>query len=158
MYRVKTNISIYFYRDQLALKLVEKVNQNHKDKKHRALSVARSYLGTPVTKFGKQSSMERMSSMSPAAQKLLSSKFRVQHGSDSALRASYTPKGSSSYRKGLSTPGGASTPSSIRSLSLSKTPSSEKRKATPSSSTCLTDNLLKLPKKSNTWCKASDFF
>ena len=150
----------FFFRDQLALKLVEKVNQNHKDKKHKALSAARSYFGTPVSKFGKQSSMERMSSMSPAAQKLLNSRLRSHSGSDRALRASYTPLLGNSSRKHSS---GALTPASLRSIGA-KTPTGSKRTKSSESALSLTDNLLELPKKSkdknipSSWCSASDFF
>lgn len=93
-------------------------------------------------------------SMSPAAQKLLKTKVKMQHGVDKSLQASYTP--SPSVRRTPATPG-AVTPSlvalssSVRSTTpkipaqMKRTPSVGSEEAEFSSG--LTDNLLDLPKR-----------
>lgn len=112
------------------------------------------YIFSPATGKG---SLDRISSLSPAAQKLLGSRIGVRTGTDKALRASYTP--SPSHRQtGSKTP--KLTPKltpknktpSFASPSPSLTPG-DKRDA--SEVPYLTDNLLKIPKKR---AKATDYF
>lgn len=98
---------------------------------------------------GSKSSIERISSLSPAAQRLFGSRIRVGSGTDKALRQSYTP--SPSHRQhGNKTPKMTPklTPKSktplCRTPNGANTPGSERgQSATP----FLTDNLLQLPKK-----------
>lgn len=101
----------------------------------------------PSPKFG-SSRTERLHSMSPAAQRLASSKLGVRTHTDKALRASYTP--SPSHTPGSKT--------SLLTPGLSPKPSTPHRtpgKRTPSTNPIsLTDNLLNIPKRQ----KASDFF
>lgn len=155
--------------------MAEQVNQKHRDKKIRAMTAAKYSLNMPSNKFGLQSSLERVTVMSPAAQKLLTSRLGVRHDSDKALRASYTPT------PGSSTPGAARTPRSayLTPNSRGTTPKILKQKKSASAgglgegelSTGLTDNLLDLPRRpkvgisedTNTRAKdsrmaASDFF
>ncbi|XP_045169617.2 splicing factor ESS-2 homolog [Mercenaria mercenaria] len=135
-------------RDQLAFELAEKSSKQHRDKKKNALKLA-SRLASPTPGFSRKSSLERISSLSPAAQRLLGSRIGVRTGTDKALRESYSP--SPTHRlPGYKTP--KLTP---RLTAKSKTPSS----ATPSGNSTpgsehggnvtpfLTDNLLQLPKK-----------
>lgn len=115
---------------------------------------AKQTLASPVVRFGGQSSQERLMSMSPAAQKLLKAKVKMQHGTDKSLQASYTP--SPSVRRTPATPG-ATTPS-LGDLATSirgTTPKlSAQTRRTPllgpeetEFSSGLTDNLLDLPKR-----------
>ncbi|CAL8081643.1 unnamed protein product [Orchesella dallaii] len=53
-------------RERLALELADKVSSRHRDKKKKTLEVAKSYLTSPSPR--PKSSMDRMNSMSPAAQ------------------------------------------------------------------------------------------
>lgn len=112
------------------------------------------YISSPGTGKG---SLDRINSLSPAAQRLLGTRIRVRTGTDKALRASYTP--SPSHRQS-----GSKTPKLTPKLTpKNKTPSystpspsvtpGNKRDASEVPS--LTDNLLKLPKKR---AKAEDFF
>lgn len=102
-------------------------------------------------------SLDRINSLSPAAQKLLGSRIGVRTGTDKALRASYTPSPShrqSSNKTPKLTP--KLTPKNKTPLFSSPSPSltpGSKRDASEVPS--LTDNLLKLPKKR---AKATDFF
>jgi len=100
--------------------------------------------------------MERISSLSPAAQKLLGNRIAVRTGTDKALRASYSP--SPTHR----TPGTKTPKLTPKLTPKNKTPSLEASPAlTPGSKRdasevpSLTDDLLKLPKKRS---KATDFF
>lgn len=142
-------------RDRIGHKLAEQASQKHRNKKCKAILAAKCNLATPSNKFGQQSSLERVTSMSPAAQKLLTTKLGVGQSTDKALRASYTP--SPSVRHGSATPGPvtpniAYLPTSCRGI----TPKLQTRKkvantgcaAEGESSLGLTDNLLNLPKRS----------
>lgn len=108
---------------------------------------------SPAPKFG-MSTSDRLNSMSPAAQRLASSKLGIRSSSDKALRASYTP--SPSHRlPGQKTPvmltSPGSTPKSVRTPGST----SERTLRRPGSDmTSLTDNLLNLPKRS----RAAEFF
>ncbi|KAL4222927.1 DiGeorge syndrome critical region protein 14 [Mactra antiquata] len=134
-------------RDQLAFELAEKASKQHRDKKENALKLA-SRLASPGTnRPGSKSSLERISSLSPAAQRLFGNRIRVGSGTDKALRQSYTP--SPSHRQhGDKTPKLTPKLTPKSKTPLCRTPNSS---ATPgsehSSSPFLTDNLLQLPKK-----------
>lgn len=141
-------------RDRIGHKLSEQASQKHRNKKQKAMMAAKQGLASPLVRFGGQTSQERVMSMSPAAQKLLKAKVRMQHGTDKSLQASYTP--SPSVRRTPATPG-AITPclgeltSSIRSITpklptrMKRTPLLGSEEAEISSG--LTDNLLDLPKR-----------
>ena len=143
-------------RDRLALELAEKNSKFYRDKKNKAIEKARSHMKTPK----KGSLTMRVATMSPAAQRLATSKLGIRIGTDKALKAAYTP---SPARKSVrSTP----TPSRTRDLinaSVSRaTPKSERSSSTPrldQQSESITDNLLNLPSCSSSAnrSKASDF-
>lgn len=142
-------------RDRIGHRLSEQASQKHRNKKLKAVMAAKQGLTSPLIRFGSQSSQERMMSMSPAAQKLLKSKVKLQHGVDKVLQASYTP--SPSMRRTPATPG-ATTPSfgDLTCASRSTTPKMQtrtKRMAAVGAedaefSSGLTDNLLDLPRRS----------
>lgn len=136
-------------REKLALALAEKAGERHRDRKKKAILAARRQLNSPSPRNSTGTPLDRLQSMSPAAQRLASSQIR-RLSSDPALQASYSPARSSpAHHTPLSC-----TPSPI-SLSP-KTPLNRiltpKRMLNPN----ITDNLLKLnlPKRP----KAADFF
>jgi len=148
-------------REEIALALAEKNSIAHRAKKEAALKrVSKSLTLSPSPRFGSRRSTDRLSTMSPAAQRLASTKLGVRLNTDKALRASYTPSPAHS-RHSNKTP----TPSTSR-----QTPNSSRHhKSTPQSIrntpkpdnlskeagvTSLTDNLLQLPKRA----RAQDFF
>ncbi|RUS70562.1 hypothetical protein EGW08_021676 [Elysia chlorotica] len=156
-------------RDRLALELSEKASKAHRAKKQEAIKQVTRRFASPsqASKLGLSSS-ERLSSMSPAAQRLASKRLGIRTSTDKALQASYTPSPSSSPRltpRGR-TPNRTPTPtSSKRSRAPSlpgspavSTPSSERGDSTPLqlASPSLTDHLLNLPKRGRK--KAADFF
>ncbi|KAJ9595211.1 hypothetical protein L9F63_013498 [Diploptera punctata] len=127
-------------REKLALALAEKAGERHRDRKLKAIEAARKQLATPSPRPGSVSSLECLSTMSPAAQRLASTQLRRRLGSDRALLASYSPSPQRSIQPSHLTPSSKS--SSVR----------KKRIATPNLN--ITDNLLNLPKRP----RASDFF
>lgn len=148
---------MYYCRDRLGYRLAEEASQKHRNKKSRAINVARSSLGTPAGWTGRQ---DRSLGMSPAAQRLLTARLGVKH-TDSALRASYTP--SPSVRHTPSTPHPI-TPHLHTPNTSYHTPS---RITTPKARTSsragdnegtggLTDNLLKLPRRTISDSNSSD--
>ena len=146
-------------RDRLAHELAEKNSKFYRDKKIKAIQQARSNIKTPKSVA---SLSTRVSTMSPAAQRLATNKLGIRLGTDKALRASYTPSPMHSARKD-------STPKmSVRSNISSSVRLTPKGSATPSTSThasksvhvdpsTLTDNLLNLPSSSKNRPRASDF-
>lgn len=88
-------------RDRLAHELAEKNSKFYRDKKGKAVNQARSNVRTPKAKTGMTT---RVATMSPAAQRLATSKLGIRLGTDKALRASYTPSPSHMKR----TPGSSS--------------------------------------------------
>lgn len=140
-------------RERLGLQLAEKASQKHRLKKAKAATATMTSSSTPGSRHTPQSSLQRITSMSPAAQKLLTNKLVVRQGTDKALRASYTP--SPSIHRGSSTPG-AITPKTdyLSSAHRTHTPKIKKIR-TPSASIedpspGLTDNLLNLPRRAKT--------
>ena len=124
-------------RDRLALELAEKNSKFYRDKKGKAISAARTHIKTP------KSITMRASTLSPAAQRLATSKLGIRIGTDKALKAAYTP--SPIHRKSSrSTPTPSRTKdlinSSVRSTGTPRTPKPENNSAES-----LTDNLLNLP-------------
>ncbi|XP_068224279.1 splicing factor ESS-2 homolog [Palaemon carinicauda] len=144
-------------RDRLGHMLAEQVSLRHRNKKSKAVSAAQSSLASPLSKLGHHSSSERVTSMSPAAQRLLSSKLGIRYGTDKALRQSYTP--SPLTRRGSSTPGAvtpnyALTPDavSLSSVTPKRREAKKQSKGLPvagdkEAPVSLTDNLLDLPKR-----------
>ncbi|ELT99000.1 hypothetical protein CAPTEDRAFT_179187 [Capitella teleta] len=140
------------YRDRLGIELADKAGASHRAKKEKALNSAKANFSSPALRYGSARS-SRISGMSPAAQRLASTKLGIRTSSDKALRASYTPSPShstpsrstptpGSKRKGVVTPkSGVSTPKGTPKRRNAEVPS-------------LTDNLLNLPKRS----KAEDYF
>jgi protein DGCR14 len=153
-------------RDRLAHQMAEKNSKFYRDKKGKAILKARSNIKTPKT----GSMTVRVSTMSPAAIRLATSKLGIRLGTDKALRASYTP--SPARRTKKSTPSARSmirssvsrrTPASTSSSSVTpKLPSTpadvgDRGVEDPSS---LTDNLLNIrasTSKGQSRSKASDF-
>lgn len=129
-------------REQLALQLAEKAGERHRDRKNKALEAARKSLATPSPR----STIDRLSTMSPAARRLATQK----------LRFASTP----SPRRALSsrTPSiGIRTPSTPRINTVSK-PENHlelKNNSMRCQGPVLTDNLLNLPLQRQ---RAADFF
>ncbi|KAL6420147.1 hypothetical protein ACFW04_014090 [Cataglyphis niger] len=129
-------------REQLALQLAEKAGERHRDRKNKALEAARRSLATPSPR----STIDRLSTMSPAARRLATQKLRI----------SSTP----SPRRTLSsrTPTiGIRTPNIPRAITPVKDAISRKSETntTRIQGPVLTDNLLNLPLQRQ---RASDFF
>ncbi len=130
-------------RDRIAHALAEKNSKFYRDKKGKAIQNARSNIRTPA---GKRNMNERVASMSPAAQRLATSKLGIRLGTDKALRASYTPSPASSRRSTTVTPGRTSVRKAMISSSIRcKGATTPKTPSTPS----LTDNLLNLKQPSS---------
>lgn len=142
-------------REKLALALAEKAGERHRDRKNKAIEAARRQLSTPSPRPGSGLSLDRLSTMSPAARQLATSQLR-RLSSDRALQASYSPRAGSTTpsRAPLTpkTPGGSTTPGSARSRAVLAKAVRRKGAATPNPN--ITDNLLNLPKRP----RASDFF
>jgi protein DGCR14 len=139
-------------RDRIAHELAEKNSKFYRDKKTKAVQQARSSLRTPKS----AGSLLRVATMSPAAQRLATSKLGIRLGTDKALQASYTPSPMRSSRKDETPKMSAR---SAISSSVRLTPSQPStpvlsRNADPAS---LTDNLLNLPSSSKSRPRASDF-
>eukprot|EP00112_Aurelia_sp_Birch-Aquarium-sp1_P017013 Seg3906.3 transcript_id=Seg3906.3/GoldUCD/mRNA.D3Y31 product="Splicing factor ESS-2" protein_id=Seg3906.3/GoldUCD/D3Y31 len=118
-------------REQLGHQLVEKMSKQHRDKRRDAIARAAASLGKSPGRL----STDRITQLSPAAQRLVKSSSKLT--ADSALRSSYSP---SPHRK--STP---LTPSSQKNTPNTRS----NRTRTPGSNrteVSLTDNLLQLPK------------
>uniref|UniRef100_A0A1B6KB47 Uncharacterized protein n=1 Tax=Graphocephala atropunctata TaxID=36148 RepID=A0A1B6KB47_9HEMI len=138
-------------REKLALALAEKAGERHRDRKKKALLAAQRQLASPSPSRTSGCSLDRLHSMSPAAQRLASTKLK-RLSSDSSLLASYSPHRrtplpatpSPKSQLSLKSPGGSRQP-------LSKTPT-----LTPKRTQCqnITDNLLNLPKRP----RAADYF
>ncbi|XP_053972931.1 splicing factor ESS-2 homolog [Hylaeus volcanicus] len=128
-------------REQLALQLAEKAGERHRDRKTKALQAARKSLATPSPR----STIDRLSTMSPAARRLATQKLRIA--------STPTPRRVPSSRTPLI---GIRTPSTPRINTPSKP---ENHLDSENSMRCegpvLTDNLLNLPLQRQ---RASDFF
>lgn len=128
-------------REQIALRLAEKANEQHRDRKNKALEVARRSFATPSPRS--QSKLERLATMSPAARRLATQKLKII--------ATPSPRRSITRTPTI----GVKTPNRI-SRQNEKTPtrkslSEDKNK---SQEIVLTDNLLNLPSRN----RAADFF
>ncbi|XP_014261780.1 splicing factor ESS-2 homolog isoform X1 [Cimex lectularius] len=121
-------------REKIALRLADKVNERHRDKKKKAIEAARRQLSSPLNRPG---SLDRLQMLSPAAKKFATTHIS-RMGSDKSLSSFYSPV----HRPAT----GSITP---------KTP----KIGTPISqapATITTDNLLNLNVKRRP--RASDFF
>ena len=142
-------------RDRIGHELAEKNSKFYRDRKGKAILKARSNIRTP-----KGSLTDRVSGMSPAAQRLATNKLGIRLGTDKALRASYTP---SPMRKGTPSSSKRSArdliSSSVRAKMTPKTPviTTPSTRMTPSRTTLaaesmdpdtMTDDLLNLPSTS----------
>lgn len=130
-------------REQLALQLAEKAGERHRDRKNKALEAARRSLATPSPR----STIDRLSTMSPAARRLATQKLRISNTpSPRRIPSSRTP----SVR-------GIRTPNTPHANVLAKEITSQKSEinATRIQGPVLTDNLLNLPPQRQ---RASDFF
>lgn len=127
-------------REQLALQLAEKAGERHRDRKNKALEVARRSLATPSPR----STIDRLSTMSPAARRLATQKLRIATTPTPRRVSSRTPS------IGIRTPGTPriNTPSKNEKLPTENTTSKTQGPV-------LTDNLLNLPPQRQ---RASDFF
>uniref|UniRef100_T1J2N2 Uncharacterized protein n=1 Tax=Strigamia maritima TaxID=126957 RepID=T1J2N2_STRMM len=133
-------------RDKLAHELADKARQKNKLTKKDALKRMHDNLVTP----------KRLESMSPAAQRLASSRLRIRMGTDKALMASYTPSRPTTGSI-ASTPNCTPTPLSGQLSLVSPRAVIKELKKVSEAGTSLTDNLLQIPtivkRKS-----AADFF
>ena len=121
-------------REVLAHSLAEKASKQHREKRKKAFAAATAslILNSPRTASKKGSlTAERLSQLSPAAQKLV--KANINMRTDKSLRESYSP---SPLRYKKYTPSHGGTPSSERKSV--KTPSKTLKE------TSITDNLLNL--------------
>lgn len=134
-------------RDKLAFSLADKVARQNRDKKKKAIERVQSSLSTPSSSpFNlPKTPLERLSSMSPAARTLATVNLGLHKNTDRSLLASYSP----ATRSSLSFTPKTSSSSLVKTPELSNR-NPIKRQITPS----LTDNLLKIPKRT----KAADFF
>ncbi|XP_019869246.2 splicing factor ESS-2 homolog [Aethina tumida] len=125
-------------REQLLFALAEKVGEKNRDQKKRAIEAARRQFTTPSPR--RPGTIDRLSTLSPAARKLATAKLKL--GVNSDLLSSYSPSPSMKTPR-TPTPRRTTTPKP--NLGVKKT-----------TTEVSTDDLLKisLPKRA----KASDFF
>ncbi|KAH8275107.1 hypothetical protein KR018_012293, partial [Drosophila ironensis] len=144
-------------RENIAIALAEKVSEKMRNQKQMALDTARKNIGSPLIR----SSIERLASMSPAAQRLATGKLGVR----GTPNFPHTPSPlTSAGKKRRITPGGMrsasttplGTPKQQQRLKqqLQKPGTSTTRTPIDTGST-LTDDLLKIPTKRRS---AADFF
>ncbi|CAG5135367.1 unnamed protein product [Candidula unifasciata] len=151
-------------RDRLALELSEKASKAHRAKKEEAIrQVTRRFASPSPTSKICLSSSDRLSSMSPAAQRLASKRLGIKTSSDKALLASYSPSPSPTHRLPGTptpvrlTPGSRRSRGSLPGSPAGSTPDSSRGSATPTNEPAsLTDHLLNLPKRKRK--SAADFF
>jgi len=95
-------------RDRIALQLAEKNSKFYRDKKGQAIFKARCNIKTPksVGNLGSVTPGKRLSTLSPAAQRLASSKLGIRIGTDKYLSTYNSP-----YHKGSNSAHGKRTPS-----------------------------------------------
>ena len=129
-------------REQLALQLAEKAGERHRDRKTKALEAARRSLATPSPR----STIDRLSTMSPAARRLATQKLRI-----ASTPSPRRPLFSRTPSIGVRTPG---TPR-ITTPSKSENRVESENSSTRCQGPVLTDNLLNLPLQRQ---RAADFF
>jgi len=152
-------------RDRIGKELADKNSKYYRERKMKAIEQVKSSMKSGRMKTG-------LAGMSPAAQRLASSKLGIRLGTDDMLRSSYTPTPS----RGSSTPTPRATPSRSTPSSSRSTPSEKKQKTPklgirqrenvaeavkePSEASQLisTDNLLNLESLAKPRQRAKDFF
>ena len=129
-------------REKIALNLEEKANAARRKTKLEALKHVQRRIASPSVDSSKGSLSDRYHVMSPAAQRLLSSKLNIRPGSAKSTRSnSATPSPSLSVES--FSPIVKFTPPSNNSTTPNSLKAAFKKPVIDS----LTDNLLKLPKK-----------
>ena len=101
-------------RDRIGLELAEKNSKFYRDKKGQAIYKARCNIKTPksIGNLGSITPGRRLPTLSPAAQRLASSKLGIRLGTDKALSTAYNSPahpGTSSRRSNRGTPSSLST-------------------------------------------------
>jgi len=119
-------------REQLGHQLVEEMNKQHRNKRKEAMS----RVATSLRKSAGSFSTERLTQLSPAAQRLVKASTRLS--TDSSLRSSYSPSPSTKRATPYTPQSQKNTPKPR--MARTKTPGSNR------SDISLTDNLLNLPK------------
>ncbi|XP_041675183.1 splicing factor ESS-2 homolog [Drosophila eugracilis] len=135
-------------RENIAIALAEKVSEKMRNQKQMALDTARRNIGSPLIR----TNMERLASMSPAAQLLATGKLGLR----GTPRLSHTPSPLSARKRKV-------TPGVVRNTHTPLGPPKQQpaRISTPAkgstidTGSTLTDDLLKIPTKRRT---AADFF
>uniref|UniRef100_A0A5S6QLX0 Uncharacterized protein n=1 Tax=Trichuris muris TaxID=70415 RepID=A0A5S6QLX0_TRIMR len=102
-------------RDQLAMSMTDEISKKYRRQKKAAMETVASL--TP--KFASVRSMERLASMSPAAQRLASSKLGIRVPSEKRFGAAFSPASPALYR--------TTTPKSAKQTPLSPVESSPSR-------------------------------
>ncbi|XP_060865753.1 splicing factor ESS-2 homolog [Metopolophium dirhodum] len=134
-------------RERLAHALAEKASEGHRNKKIKALETARKQLSTPSPSNLMSSPLDRLNSMSPAAQRLICSRISSDRRRDAALRASYSPSPHT-------TPSGSPSISGLKNNIKKSTPTNQKKPYEVPKN--LTDNLLNINVSKRS--RAVDFF
>ncbi|XP_044316928.1 splicing factor ESS-2 homolog [Drosophila rhopaloa] len=135
-------------RENIAIALAEKVSEKMRNQKQMALDTARRNIGSPLIR----TNMERLASMSPAAQLLATGKLGLR----GTPRLSHTPSPLSARRRKI-------TPGVVRNTGTPLGPpkqqsgkiSTPAKSSTIDTGSTLTDDLLKIPTKRRS---AADFF
>lgn len=125
-------------REKIHLSLEEKASAARRKKKQEAFNLIQRNLSSP--KCDSPSLQDKINFMSPAAQKLLSSKLRLN--TDKSISRDNTPSPM------VRTPNSPYTPLKSPNIKTSQTINNLKTTVKRSNTDNLTDNLLKLPKKS----------
>jgi len=147
-------------RDRIGKELADKNSKYYRERKMKAIEQVKSSMKSGRMKTG-------LAGMSPAAQRLASSKLGIRLGTDDMLRSSYTP----SPRRGSSTPTPRATPTrstpthkikKTPKVGITSTPSAagkeeEDVKDVPEPAVISTDNLLNLG-QAKPRQRAKDFF
>ncbi|XP_017130459.1 splicing factor ESS-2 homolog [Drosophila elegans] len=139
-------------RENIAIALAEKVSEKMRNQKQMALDTARRNIGSPLIR----TNMERLASMSPAAQLLATGKLGLR----GTPRSLHTPSPLSARKRKI-TPGVVRSHTGSTPLGPPKQQSESGRIGTPAKSSTidtgstLTDDLLKIPTKRRS---AADFF
>ena len=106
-------------RDRLALQLAEKNSKFYRDKKGQAIYKARCNIRTPksVGNLGSMTPGKRLSTLSPAAQRLASSKLGIRIGTDKYLSNYNSPAHKGAFSShGKRTPSIVSTPKGMKKV------------------------------------------
>ncbi|KAH8320149.1 hypothetical protein KR074_003743 [Drosophila pseudoananassae] len=135
-------------RENIALALAEKVSEKQRNQKQMALDTARKNIGSPLIR----SSMDRLASMSPAAQRFATGKMGIR----ASPVVPHTPSPNRVKRQ-KPIPGvvSSNTPQPRQTLQQLGTTSTPSKNTPIDTGSTLTDDLLKIPKRRAT---AADFF